>query len=678
MASTDQRTGFRFGWGSSKGDGDKAAEQPRDTGTQGASDGSASAQETPQASGDPTQSREAQVDHSWPVSDVGAVAPTAGPAPESHASGFLSELMRAMQAAAEQTRKQIMDRFADEARMHVDGIRSRSGEDLNELRRGADADVSSIREWSKAEIARIKAETDERIATRRTQLERQVEGHGALVDREVEKFQAQVAAFEQQMDGFFARIQQVADPSTFAAVAQGMPEPPQIESLGVNARSEALAEAPIEAAPSITGSSWDAPTGSASGTETSTDQWQVASPSPEPASGAAWAGGPAPATIDDWSGGSSSATPASPGAWSESSAAPASPGMWSETPAAPAADSSGNRSRGDSGTAEAADTWKSSWNDSPSGTADRPSEPEPASAATTEPASGPDAAWGDTSSPSRFESSASSPINQPRDGDPIVYGAPASLAAEALSSGWDRAQPAESVSAATREQDGGLTSPPAAEQPPAGSDFSFSADARLAALGINADLSGAAAAEAEAASAAEASMRSGLAFEATEQHHPEPTPPAPAPSTSIPAGSAFASGAPDATVSIPGQAFDTGESVPPDESSAARLAGLVPSSELPANGRTPGAQPIPTQVIVTGLLSVASIAAFKRQLSRIPGVQAVGVSSGPDGEFIFKTTHEPGVALAALIPALPGFGAEVVNAGEGTIQVAAHDPEADA
>jgi hypothetical protein len=87
---------------------------------------------------------------------------------------------------------------------------------------------------------------------------------------------------------------------------------------------------------------------------------------------------------------------------------------------------------------------------------------------------------------------------------------------------------------------------------------------------------------------------------------------------------------------------------------------------------------MPTQVVVTGLLSVASIASFKRHLSRVPGVQGVGVSSGPDGEFIFKTTHEPGVALADVIPTLPGFGAEVVNAAEGTINVAAHDPEADA
>jgi hypothetical protein len=212
----------------------------------------------------------------------------------------------------------------------------------------------------------------------------------------------------------------------------------------------------------------------------------------------------------------------------------------------------------------------------------------------------------------------------------------------------------------------------------------FSADARLAALGINTDSGSAAAAEAEAEAAAQASASEISQFDAASAS--SPSAPAsvssPAPSTQSGHGSDTAGasqwGASSGPAEIPGQSFGTDESVSSAESSAARLAGLVPSSELPANGRTHNAPPVPTQVIVTGLLSVASIAAFKRHLSRIPGVQGVGVSSGPDGEFIFKTTHEPGVALASLIPALPGFGAQIVNSGEGTIQVAAHDPESDA
>ena len=52
-----------------------------------------------------------------------------------------------------------------------------------------------------------------------------------------------------------------------------------------------------------------------------------------------------------------------------------------------------------------------------------------------------------------------------------------------------------------------------------------------------------------------------------------------------------------------------------------------------------------TQVVVVGLVSVASIATFKRQLGRLPGVKNVGVSSGPDGEFIFTVGHGSDTSL---------------------------------
>lgn len=84
-----------------------------------------------------------------------------------------------------------------------------------------------------------------------------------------------------------------------------------------------------------------------------------------------------------------------------------------------------------------------------------------------------------------------------------------------------------------------------------------------------------------------------------------------------------------------------------------------------------------TQVVVVGLVSVASIATFKRQLGRLPGVKNVGVSSGPDGEFIFTVGHNPDVQLNALIPSLPQFQARVVNEREGVLNVSAHDPEAE-
>ena len=108
-----------------------------------------------------------------------------------------------------------------------------------------------------------------------------------------------------------------------------------------------------------------------------------------------------------------------------------------------------------------------------------------------------------------------------------------------------------------------------------------------------------------------------------------------------------------------------------DDALAARLAGLVPDGE-PAPSETST-----TRVVVLGLVSVASIAGFKRSLSRAAGVHSVGVSSGPDGEFVFAVNHGPDAALKDVIPTLSGFSARVTGEDDGSLTVTAKDPEAE-
>jgi hypothetical protein len=111
-----------------------------------------------------------------------------------------------------------------------------------------------------------------------------------------------------------------------------------------------------------------------------------------------------------------------------------------------------------------------------------------------------------------------------------------------------------------------------------------------------------------------------------------------------------------------------------DEALAARLAGLVAASdgEAPAPVET-----FTTRVVVTGLVSVASIASFKRHLGRLDGVQSVGVTSGPEGEFVFTVGHGPDLAIRDSVPTLPGFQARVTGSENGVVNVSAHDPEAE-
>jgi hypothetical protein len=118
-----------------------------------------------------------------------------------------------------------------------------------------------------------------------------------------------------------------------------------------------------------------------------------------------------------------------------------------------------------------------------------------------------------------------------------------------------------------------------------------------------------------------------------------------------------------------------GEEVPEmdDETLAARLAGILPAEEPAA---PEAGEPVSTQVKVVGLVSVAAIAGFKRSLSRVEGVSSVGVSSGPDGHFLFAVVHSPTVALRDAIPTFAGFEARVTGTSDGALEVSARDPEA--
>jgi hypothetical protein len=118
----------------------------------------------------------------------------------------------------------------------------------------------------------------------------------------------------------------------------------------------------------------------------------------------------------------------------------------------------------------------------------------------------------------------------------------------------------------------------------------------------------------------------------------------------------------------------------PDPAPVTELGDEALDARLAGSRQGPAPKPVAiesTQVVVVGLVSVASIATFKRQLGRLPGVKNVGVSSGPDGEFIFTVGHGSDTSLSQLIPTLPAFQARVVSEKEGVLNVSAHDPEAE-
>jgi len=85
---------------------------------------------------------------------------------------------------------------------------------------------------------------------------------------------------------------------------------------------------------------------------------------------------------------------------------------------------------------------------------------------------------------------------------------------------------------------------------------------------------------------------------------------------------------------------------------------------------------ISTRVVVSGLVSVANIANFKRSLGRLPGVSSIAVASGRDGDFAFTVGHTLGSALSDSVQTLPGFDIEITGEHDGAIVVTAKDRDA--
>ncbi len=96
-----------------------------------------------------------------------------------------------------------------------------------------------------------------------------------------------------------------------------------------------------------------------------------------------------------------------------------------------------------------------------------------------------------------------------------------------------------------------------------------------------------------------------------------------------------------------------------DDALAARLAGLV--AEEPATASEVGLDPRRRD----RSRERREHRRLQAQPARVEGVRSVGVSSGPDGEFVFAVTHDPGLDLADGIATLPGFGARVTNEAPG-------------
>jgi hypothetical protein len=173
----------------------------------------------------------------------GDADPAAAPAQ----NRFQPILLRAMRAAAEDSRNAMLVACQEEATAVVTGLHARSANDSEALRRVAGIEIAETSESAKAEIARISAEADQAVAARRARLSQSLEEGATRVELEIDAVRSRVAAFEADMVAFFGRLESVADPAQFASLTAQMPEPPQLrgaDDLGVVPTVEAAPARP--------------------------------------------------------------------------------------------------------------------------------------------------------------------------------------------------------------------------------------------------------------------------------------------------------------------------------------------------------------------------------------------------------------------------------------------------
>jgi hypothetical protein len=192
--------------------------------------------------------------------DAAIATETLGEGEPDDRTKFLGDLARVMQStvAAEQTRN--VEGTEQRRKAHVDSIRTREAEEIEELRELAKEDVKGIDSWSEGEIKRIKLERERRIASRREQLQIRLEEHRSVVSREVDAVEVAVAAYRTEMEHYFGRLEGESDPVVIARLAGNQPTFPDLRQIGpepapvateygyvvseYHAEAEAVADAP--------------------------------------------------------------------------------------------------------------------------------------------------------------------------------------------------------------------------------------------------------------------------------------------------------------------------------------------------------------------------------------------------------------------------------------------------
>lgn len=256
MTSTPRRPGFRLPWAAEGDDTTdppapgKAADvaagsaKPVSSVPMGAPAAPAANAPTPQAPTEAT-SPEATKPSATPAVTQPAATPAATPSAATAAvtEPFLQDLVDAMRHVAEEARDKNISELKALVEKRVEQVGERSAERAEDLRRRSELDIKGIGDWERTELERVGAEAEGKVEARRKQLEQQLHDHQAGAERDVSNVRTRLADHQRELAAFFARLDEIKDPSAFVEAAKGMPAPPTLDSA---VRAERPADAPAD------------------------------------------------------------------------------------------------------------------------------------------------------------------------------------------------------------------------------------------------------------------------------------------------------------------------------------------------------------------------------------------------------------------------------------------------
>jgi Skp family chaperone for outer membrane proteins len=237
MTSNQRRPGFRLPWTS---DEEAAAAAGAEAGANG---------NGPADHGDAAEAAVAPAATEAAAATTAPRAPTDAPtaaAPHEAPAGFMRDLVSAMRRVAEENRQASLADLRTKSENRVRALEGETEERALALRERAESDIAGVGDWSRSEVARIEQEAEQRVVARRAQLDQQLAAETTRSEGEVQALRRRVAAYEQELDAYHARLSDIADPAAFAAAAKTMPPQPKLD-----APSAVAAPAPKPVAPPL-------------------------------------------------------------------------------------------------------------------------------------------------------------------------------------------------------------------------------------------------------------------------------------------------------------------------------------------------------------------------------------------------------------------------------------------